>query len=319
MLAAAPVALCVLAACSDTLPKGSKIEKTRALGARIEVAGDPTVAWPHPGEHVRVTWLVVEPAAPKPLSWAFAACAALPVRRGAPQCAGGAAVPVVGRARPPVLELDVPDEATLGGANSLLVAGAICADGEPTFDPTTLSASCRGADAETMLVTLTIPIAAADRERNHNPSLDDDELRLADAAWVAPADPAALPLEGCAEGVVDPTVPRIAASAGTQELTLRLRGDDRETYTATLGDPPRTEVVREAIQVSHFTTGGELARQFSIVESTDTRDPPEVTLDWDPPAASDVSARGTLVRFFFVARDLRAGTAFTTRAVCVTP
>jgi hypothetical protein len=296
--------LAAAAGCDDTLPKGYTIEKTRTIGARVEVGGDPSVASPRAGETAHVTWLVVDPAEPAALSWIFAACAPRAVRVGLPECAGGLLAPSAGTSRPPALDVTVPAAEVLGEATSLLVAGAICVDGTPSFDP--------------VLVTLTVPITSATDVPNRQPTLQDDALRIGDTPWPAPADLDALPLEGCAEGAADPAVPRIVVSDGTKELHVVLAEDDREAITVMRGDPPTPFATRETLQLSHFATGGELDRQFSVVEAGDTGDALDVEVDWDPPAAEDVSPRGTLVRFHFVLRDLRGGTSWVSRAVCAT-
>jgi len=318
VVATAAVAAAAAAGCDDTLPKSYLIEKTRVLGASVEVGGDPAVAEPRPGETAHVTWLVAEPGDPAPLGWAFAACAPRPTREGVPECAGGALTPAFGSTRPPVLDVSVPAADALEGARSLLVLGAICANGTPTFDVASMSATCRatGVDPEQILVSLTIPIALDGETPNRTPTLDDDVIALGDTPWPAPADLAALPLEGCAEGPADPAVPRVAASAGTQKVRVTLSADDREAITITRGDPPVSTATLETLQLSHFATGGNLDRQFSVIEASDTSDPLEVEVDWDPPAAADVSPRGTLIRFHFVLRDLRGATTWTPRTLC---
>jgi len=72
-VAAILLALAV-SACDQGLPHAWSIERTRVLGAKVEVIGDEARAWPLPGETARVTWLVVDPAEPAPLGWAFIVC-----------------------------------------------------------------------------------------------------------------------------------------------------------------------------------------------------------------------------------------------------
>jgi hypothetical protein len=72
---------------------------------------------------------------------------------------------------------------------------------------------------------------------------------------------------------------------------------------------------RESLLISHFASGGDLERAFSPVQP----ETPEIAADiaWTAPAVSD--AEGELVRFWFVVRDLRGGSDFAERALCVVP
>ena len=60
--------------CSNDLPVASALERTRVLGARVEVAADPGRAEVTPGEAASVAWLIAGPSAPATLDWAFALC-----------------------------------------------------------------------------------------------------------------------------------------------------------------------------------------------------------------------------------------------------
>jgi len=70
--------LLVLAAsaCDDPLSEVEAIDKTRVVGARIEVAGDPTRAAPLPGEDVVVRFLVLAPDPEPAFAYALTACVA---------------------------------------------------------------------------------------------------------------------------------------------------------------------------------------------------------------------------------------------------
>ena len=90
-------------------------------------------------------------------------------------------------------------------------------------------------------------------------------------------------------------------------------------------EPHRFEFVRsdgtsgrEVVTLSHFTSGGELERQFSAWEGDGVAWPEGAELEWTPTEIGPATD-GTLVRFWFVARDGRGGLAYTTRAVCVVP
>ena len=87
---------------------GSLVDKTRVLGARIEVDGAPDRAAPLPGEVANISWLVTSPGASPPLAWAFAAC--LPGAVGGSTSLGCAAAPLAyfdGTASPPRISIQV--------------------------------------------------------------------------------------------------------------------------------------------------------------------------------------------------------------------
>jgi len=93
----------------------------------------------------------------------------------------------------------------------------------------------------------------------------------------------------------------------------RLEGyADRQSYVAGDGSTRR-----EALRLSFFTTAGELAGQFRVVESDDPSSAPESRVTWTPPAPADVPDVGLEVHFTVVVRDLRGGIDWTTRTVCV--
>jgi hypothetical protein len=135
-------------------------------------------------------------------------------------------------------------------------------------------------------------------DTNHSPS-------LAAAAFTVDGQPWP-PGDGCAL--------KIAADTKVHPIAMALAGQ-RETYTSTANAEGTPEPRRETIQLSHFATGGKLPRQLSFID--DERDPSDVSVDWTPPTAEEMPAGG-LVRFFFVARDLRGGLDWQTRSLCLT-
>ena len=109
-------------------------------------------------------------------------------------------------------------------------------------------------------------------------------------------------------------------SAGSKDHRIldTTDGSDRETYTALAGAPPVAMPARESLQISQFTTAGELNSQFSFVEAADDNPTTTVAVTWEAPQVAEVPASGLAVTFTFVTRDNRGGTDWTTRAVCVT-
>jgi len=314
-----PVALAlaalVLAGCSDELTSGSLIAKNRVLGARIEVEGDATRTWPRPAENVSVRWLVVDPAEAAPLTWGFVVCPLQASERGVDTCGGspiGVAVqltpPAPGEDPLPSLSFAVPDAAALGDVETLLVLGAVCANGTPSVDSLESLSPCTGGeDLEQTVVSLTIPVLRDDTPPNHQPGIE--EITFLGEPWTYEA-PRDAPDSGCAG---DPAMPQVTVSEEDQEIGLTPVAGSREDYVATVGDPPMQVDRTESLQVSHFTTAGELDRQFSFVEDEET----DITVDWVTPLVEDVPDDGLLVRFHFVVRDGRGGTDWASRALCV--
>jgi hypothetical protein len=288
------------AACGPTFDPPSLIEKTRVLGARVEVAGAPERAMPRPGEEVAVTWLLATPAAPPDGGWLFALCAPAPGGKG---CAGDPLAIFSGREHPPRLSFTAPAAGAPGSRGGVLLLGRICAGAEPVLAARAEGIACAGG-ADGTTVSLPIPIAAGD-ETNHNPTAD-GPVSIGGQVWAAgDGDP-------CVEG------PRVPAGGRAQVISFLARGDDRETYTALAGDPPVPTRKREALQLSRFATAGELDGTFGFVDGADAR--PETTLDvkWTPPDPEDLPRPEQSVTFTFVVRDGRGGLAWTTRRLCVT-
>ncbi len=64
--------------------------------------------------------------------------------------------------------------------------------------------------------------------------------------------------------------------------------------------------VHETLQISQFTTAGELKSQFSFVDAPTSNAETTVDVKWKAPKAADVPAAGLPVTFTFVVRDDRA-------------
>jgi hypothetical protein len=298
-----------IAGCGPEFDPASLVDKTRVLGARIEVDGAPDRASPMPGETANVSWLVTSPGATPPLAWAFAAC--LPGAVGGKTSLGCVEAPLVrfdGAASPPRISIPVPSTATLGGAASVVIYGQICdgADSVPTFDPQSgLPPSCTGSRGTTVSLDVPLQLGA---DANHNPTAD-RAFTFDGAAWPARA----IGDDPCALG------PRVAAGSKDHVIGNTTDGGDRERYTVILGDPPVVTPARERLQISQFTTAGKLKSQFAFVEATDDSAATTVDVTWEAPEPAEVAAIGTPVTFTFVVRDERGGADWTTRTACVTP
>jgi hypothetical protein len=295
-----------IAGCGPEFDPASLVDKTRVLGARIEVEGAPDRAAPMPGETANVSWLVTSPGAMPPLAWTFAAC--LPGTADGKRTLGCVDDPLArfdGTASPPRISIPVPATTSLGGAASIVLYGQICSglDATPTFDPGSGLPGCMGGRGTT--VSLDIPLQLG-TDINHNP-VAERAFTFDGVAWPAPtvdADP-------CTAG------PRVAVGSKDHVISTTADGGDRERYTVVLGAPPVATPARERLQISHFTTAGKLNSQFAFVEATDESAATTVAVYWEAPEATDADGSG--VTFTFVVRDDRGGTDWTTRTVCVTP
>jgi hypothetical protein len=295
------------AGCGDKFTPVSYVERARVLGARVSAASDSTRAWIKPGEDANVTWLMAARQDPTPMTWAFALCAG-----PGPGCAGAPLAMMSGQGAVPAATFTMPDQSALGSDGTVSLFGAICADGTLGFDPQSTLPTCTGDGASDTNVNFTVTAQVGDAT-NHHPVLADDLLQLDGADWPAGPMPAV-------DSACDPTtgLPLIGATPNGQTavkhaIRMVSDGNDRETYQT--GDPPVPTL--EELQVSQFVTAGTADHHFADIPATDTRPDADVTLDWEPPAAKDVSAQGQVVQLHFVARDMRGGVDWIHRALCV--
>jgi hypothetical protein len=286
--------------CGADFDSASLVVSTRVIGAQVEAPGADNRASVAPGETASVTWLVTAPGGaagvPATLSWAFALCT--PAPDGALGCATEPLATFQGTGTP-TMPIAVPAASALGAGDHLTLYGRVCNSGAPMFDANGLPACSTGAGT-----TASVAIHVQG-DVNHNPTADRG-ASFDGAPWVAtPAggDP-------CATG------PRVPADGGEHFVGLATSGSDRESYVAVVGDPPKPTPEREALQVSLFTTTGELKSPFAFVEAADMAPETNISVKWTAPEAKDITAP-TPVTFTFVVRDGRGGIDWTTRAACV--
>ncbi|NOY92244.1 MAG: hypothetical protein GXP55_13705 [Deltaproteobacteria bacterium] len=297
------------AGCSAEFTPATLVDEARVLGAEVLVVGDPLRTNPRPGEAADVRFEVVFAGAEQPLSWAFIACVPEPTQFGEPRCAAGTTAPSL-QLEPafgaPGLRVDVPDEATLAGARSMLVLGAICAEGPVNLDREALRA-CADEAGVGSVVALELRLDR-DGQANAAPHFATLELDGVSLEYVPPADAAAT---GCSGG----DAPAIPWQEDVLELKLTAAPGSRETFSALRGVPPAPTQRTEDLQVSLLTTAGSFERLFDFFDDRNA----EVAQDWTPPALDDVAVDGTLVRFTFTLRDGRGGFDAATRAICLLP
>jgi hypothetical protein len=293
------LSLFTLAACADPFDPGSTIVSTRVLGARVEVDGEPQRSTPRAGETAHVRFVLAGVEAEPSVRWTLVAC--LPSDADAGPCTAPLVVSE-GSGSQPDLTVTVPAAATLGDVRSLQVAGIFCTRGAPGL----AQARCVGEGAEGVSLIYDLALAREDdgRDANLQPSLTDTAFRFDDAPWRASV---AEPTGECEVGL-----PEARADEQEHAITLELGPDARQVY---LRDDLRTE--REELQVSHFVTAGELARQFSFIEPSDQRERPSLTVKWTAPQADELGQDRQRVRLIAVVRDQRGGLSLVERALCV--
>jgi hypothetical protein len=294
------VGAAVLAAgCSNDLPAASHLERTRLLGARVQVAADPGRADAMPSEAVVVEWLFAGPRAPGPLSWAFAVCAGVDG-----VCGDAAGAPLTGTGAP-VVPFTAPPLAD--DHHRPVMLGVVCEGGAPTLDATGALA-CTSATVSANAARFTVPMPPAGEAANRHPNLANDALDIDGAPWTAKP-------TGDAGGPCDASAGLPTVTAGAPELRLRLvtDADDRESAVPPAGGA----AAPEELQLSSFATGGQLEGSYDDIPSTDTRADADFETKWTPPLTKDVPPTGLTVHFHFVVRDGRGGLDWTHRALCV--
>ena len=289
-------------ACDDPLKPVERVEDFRVLGARVEVDGDPARAAPAPGEAATVRWLVAAPGGPPPVAWALAACLARETNVGVPLCDGepfASAVSTAPDAALPELAFAIPADVDPVRTPRVAVLGSICEGGSPEGTP--FDSDCPSGAPGTK-VSLEFELARPD-DTNTNPRFDDPAIELDGSPWPATSAES----ESCASGAL----PTLSAGSASHSLSIAMSADARDPL------PRETELdpVRESLLLSHFTTAGELDRAFSSI----TADESELRASVPWLAPETVEPDGLVVRFWFVARDLRGGSDFTSRALCVLP
>lgn len=309
----------LLPACGMDFDPTSLVTRPRVVGAGIEVEGAPGRASPLPGDTVSITPWLLQPDVPSDVRASYVVCPAADVRRGASSCAGAPLVVVPATpagAELPAVRFAVPEVAALRGATQLLLVIASCDRGaSPTIEMGSLLPVCDDPEARAELSLLNVPLAFDPATVNQNPSIAEEAYTIEGRDWAPP--PAELPpLDGCASRASSDALPHLLVPADAMPPSSDTPYQVRLTFTTSEDDRETSATTREALQISHYTTAGRLRRAFSAVEPTDPSDEP-IVLDWAPPAVDTIPPGGRLVRFTWVARDLRGGFGRADRVVCV--
>lgn len=299
LLSAAVVVAVLAAGCGGDLPTASHLERTRVIGARVQVAADPGRADALPGESATVEWLVAGPRAPGALAWAFSVCTSI---EGS--CTDGAAMSVQGTGAPVLAPFTAPT--TVDAVHWPLMQGVVCDGGAPALGGG-VTPGCGSGAASTNVTRFSIPMPPAGEAPNRHPNVANDMLLLDGAPWTA------VPT-GDSGGPCDASSGLPTIAAGREEVPIRFvtDADDRELAVPEAGGP----AVPEELQLSSFATGGELEGSYDDIPSTDVAPDAAFETSWTAPVVKDLQAGGLVVQFHFVVRDGRGGLDWTHRALC---
>lgn len=295
------LSLCAVG-CDDPLEPLERIEDLRVLGARVEVDGEPERAAPGPGESARVRWLVAAPEPSPALGWALAACVATPSNVGIPSCHSAPFASVSSAtAEPsvPELLLRVPAGVDTVEFPRIAVLGSICEGALPDGAPEK-SRCPQGVQGTEVSLEFEL---ARPMDVNSNPRFGETPIFFDGSEWPA--------LEAVPAACVSSDLPQVTAGSGSHDVELGIAASARDA----LPKVGELDPSHESLVVSHFSTAGELARAFSTLGSDTTST--EMRVPWAAP--KEAPPEGLTVRFWFVLRDLRGGSDFIERALCVLP
>jgi hypothetical protein len=293
------VTAALTAGCSNDLPAASHLERTRALGARVQVAdaatnpADSRRASVAPGEAASVEWLVASPTGdPGPFAWTFATCVAVD---GA--CVEASSANGAGTGLPVLVPFTTPDASQLTAPRVALMTGTL-----------------EGIDD----VRFAIPVEPPGDAPNHHPNLANDTVLLNGAAWDA-TDAAPPPGASCDAGsgliTIAPRASTGQDATDAEKLLVRLitDADDRETYVPEGATTPTLE----DLQISNFATAGAFDGSYAEIPPADTRPDADAVMKWGPPSFTAVPPVGLVVQLHLVMRDGRGGLDWLHRSLCV--
>jgi hypothetical protein len=288
------ITLFATSACDDPLSSVEAIDKTRVVGAKIEVAGDPTRAAPLPGEDVVVRFLVLSPDPEPSFAYALTACVAADSASDLTTCAGeplATAASLSPAPDAPSIAFVAPAGAT--GEERLAVLGNVCSSGAGL--PSEAASSC---DDGSAVRATTLDFSMDDGSHpNTNPALTSVSF---DGTELGPD--TALTTD-CAE------LPAIPAG-GKHGLNVKVDAASRDPIERETGADPE----RESLLFSYFVSRGDVDHAFSGIESTDMTN--STGAIWTAPGSVD---EPTLARFVVVVRDGRGGSDFAERRICLVP
>ena len=341
--------LASLTGCNDDFKDITAVTESRILGAHVSVTGDPERVTPRPGETADVRFELVAPR-PGPdtddLYSMFVSCTYPNRFTGIPVCqeflellqgvdlsdAEDADIPRI----PCIGEQDIMEmgvgfvckkgvpELTISVAEDFdgpakLVRGVICDGGVPFFDVAEPGLFGCTNDVKPVLTHRQLPVSFDEREDNLNPDPAGFSFELNGEPWPAlsPETEAALEEGTPCAFQENPRDPRLVDTLDD------LRGLDPFGHEITIAvdedvlEP--TEDGRETIEVATHATAGEVLRWLTIFDDEFEVDDGKVsdTLEWTGRDIDRRDTEGTLVDFYFTARDRRGGFSVMRRTACV--
>lgn len=269
-----------LGACGDPLKEAQIIEEPRTLAVQIEAQSGS--ATPTAGEEATARVVFAGPEGPEEVNLAYRICEAAESARGVPYCAGpvyeeGILDSVASFAE---VAFSIPEGTTKG--TRFAVLGVACPESAPKLTEDPDDWSCEGPERP---LSFSFDAWTRDDEPNQNPDFSelvvavDGEVVELQTVDTAPT---------CADGAVRVSQGKMA------KVTLDYGPLARE------GD--------EWLQVSHFATGGEYERQFTIIEPDEEL---STEIEWKAGSAARP------VKHYVVVRDGLGGVGFATFSVCV--
>jgi hypothetical protein len=210
----------------------------------------------------------------------------------------------------PNIEFTLPQVESFTEATQVSIFGAFCASGTPILTDSTVDVSstrCPKTTEAPLLATVDVTVST-DGEMNHNPSFKGDELSFDGKPWAI--DEVEDSTHSDCAGEKSPIL-KIPAKPFEHQLKLEVP----RTWSEPLKQLTVHSSSREALQVSHLVTLGELERAYSLIDgisSTST-----VTVGWK--AKEPTVKQATRVWFYFVVRDGRGGVDWARRSICLIP
>lgn len=268
-----------LAACGEPLKEAQIIEEPRTLAVQIEA--EDGSATPAPGEAATVRMVFAGERGPQGVNVAYRICEAADSARGVPYCAGAVYEEgfLDGVDSLAEITFSVPEGAAEG--TRFAVLGVACPTNTPSLAEDPNDWSCDGIETP---LAFSFDAWVGGEERNQNPDFTELVIDV-DGQLVEPEMVDAAP--SCADGV--PRVP--------QGKKAQVRID--------YGPSAREE--GEWLQASHFATGGEYERQFTILEPDEEL---STEIEWKAGSVGPV-------KHYLVVRDGLGGVGFAAFSVCV--
>ena len=321
--------------CADDFDPGSLIQDLRVLGVSAEVVGDDERTQPRLAEEVQLSVITFAPEENPSFTWTMFACLTEgAIFGGLGDCVGEPlASELVDELteEAPNLRFTIPEDA-LEFASQVIVLGVVCPVGVPSLDDLGSDEAdfagnlCRDPDDPGEPFTATVNIDTG--QGNQRPRFTEDAISVDGQPWP--------PLDSTSPDCADPEegVPVFSRASLAEEgegefrdLPIRITGfsrEDLEEFTVIGDSPPREIPQQESLQISHFTTAGELERQFSAIDDEENEEDLDLSpeVDWSLPDLEELPelpASGVAVRFAFLVRDGRGGIDSTNRALCIIP